>query len=376
MNNIASRPFVATGLLLVALALACSRPVAAENPPKRIYIVQSYEVGHVCGEPQAEGILQSLAVAGWTPDRNLDVKSYYMDTYKVNTSPEAMVAQGQNALKEIAAFKPDIVFTLDDAAVAQVMMPLIGGPIPVVFSGMNGQPELYNERKHYMDSREHPGGSITGVYEKLYAAQAVKVMEQAVPELRGKKVVMITDYSPTGNGLTKQFEIELKDLTEVHWEVQRVHDWAEYMALILRLNDDADVKAIYPVALSLPGDGGTRYAAAQIYDWTLAHSRKPEMAINYFFARMGLFGGAGVNFGAMGRLVGQKGAKVLLSTKAGELPIEDAPDYAIVFNLKRARDLGIEIPARVLAAANAVYKDDLLPLEGRPLLYDRTIKSF
>jgi hypothetical protein len=56
------------------------------------------------------------------------------------------------------------------------------------------------------------------------------------------------------------------------------------------------------VALSLPGPEGKRFAAAHIYDWTLAHSKKPEMAINYFFARMGLFGGAGVNFGAIGRL--------------------------------------------------------------------------
>jgi len=201
-------------------------------------------------------------------------------------------------------------------------------------------------------------------------------MEQAVPHLRGEKVVMITDHSPTVNGLTKQFELELKNVTDVRWEVQRVHNWSDYTALIERLNNDPEVKAIYPVALSLPVEGGGNYAAAQIYDWTLAHSRKPEMAINYFFARMGLFGGAVVNFGAMGRLAGSQGAKILDGAKAGDLPIEDAPDYAIVFNLKRARDLDIEIPARVLAAANAVYKDDLLPLEGRPLLYDRTIRSF
>src|SRR5260370_37607443 len=110
------------------------------------------------------------------------------------------------------------------------------------------------------------------------------------------------------------------------------------------LNDDPGEKAIYPVAMSLPAPGGTRYAAAHIYDWTLAHSRKPEMAINYFFARMGLFGGAVVNFGAMGRLAGQKGAKILNGTKAGDLAIENAPDYAIVFNVKRAQDLGIVIP--------------------------------
>ena len=117
------------------------------------------------------------------------------------------------------------MFANDDAAVAEVMMPS-GRPrcISVVFSGMNGQPEMYNERKHYMESWAHPGSNVTGVYEKLYAAQAVKVMEQAVPGLRGKKVVMITDHTPTGNGLTKQFELELKDVTDVHWEVQRVSE--------------------------------------------------------------------------------------------------------------------------------------------------------
>lgn len=356
-----------------ALWLLVAIPAFAENPPKRVYIVQSYEVGHVCGEPQAEGELQSLAKGGWVVGRNLQVKTYYMDTYIVNTSPDAMQAQGQKALQEIAEFKPDLIFANDDAAVAQVMMPLVGGNIPIVFSGMNGQPEMYNERKHFMESREHPGSNITGIYEKLYAAQAVKVMEQAVPGLRGAKVVMITDHTPTGNGLTKQFEIELKDVTDVHWEIQRVQDWSEYTALIERLNADPEVKAIYPVALSLPADGGKRFAAAQIYDWTLAHSRKPEMAINYFFARMGLFGGAVENFSAMGRLAGEKAVKIFNGTKAGDLPIEDGPESAIVFNVKRARDLGIEIPPRVLAAANAVYKDDLQPLEGRPLLYDRSI---
>jgi hypothetical protein len=148
------------------------------------------------------------------------------------------------------------------------------------------------------------------------------------------------------------------------------------MKLIEELNSDDTVKAIYPVALTLPVEGGGRYAAAQIYDWTITHSKKPEMAINYFFARMGLFGGAVINFGTMGKLAGQKAAKILSGTKAGDLPIEDAPDYAIVFNVKRANDLGIQIPPRVLSAANAIYRDNLLPLQGRPLLYDPQTKSF
>jgi hypothetical protein len=246
----------------------------------------------------------------------------------------------------------------------------------VVFSGMNGQPEMYDGIKKYLDSRARPGSNVTGVYEKLYVAQSLRVMSQAVPKLIGSKAVMITDQSPTGNGLTTQFGLELKDYTDVKWEVRRVKDWSEYTALIHELNKTPDVRAIYPVALSLPAAEGKRYSAAQIYDWTIMNSRKPEMAINYFFSRMGLFGGAVVNFGAMGRLAGEKAVRILNGTKAGDLSIDDAPDYAIVFNVKRAKDLGISIPPRVLAAANAIYRDDLLPLEGRPLLYDPAVRSF
>jgi putative ABC transport system substrate-binding protein len=133
-----------------------------------------------------------------------------------NAAPESMAREGQKALDEIAAFKPDIVFVLDDAAVRFVMMPLVGRTdLSVVFSGMNGQPEMYNEMKKYLNSRAQPGSNVTGVYETLYVAQSLKVMAQAVPGLRSGKVVMITDQSPTGNALTKQFDLELKDQTDV-----------------------------------------------------------------------------------------------------------------------------------------------------------------
>lgn len=251
MHKISKRSVILASCVVAAAAalqLTTVTATAQSQPAKRVYIVQSYEKGHVCGEPQAEGILDALAAGGWKVGTNLTVQSYYMDTYRTNAAPEAMKSEGQKALAEIAEFKPDIVFVLDDAAVRQVMLPLIGRTdLSVVFSGMNGQPEIYNDPKPYLDSRTRPGGNVTGVYEKLYASQSLKVMAQAVPALRGGKAVMITDGSPTGNGLTKQFEIELKD-SDLKWEVRRVKDWGEYTALIQTLNDDATVTAIYPVA--------------------------------------------------------------------------------------------------------------------------------
>jgi ABC-type uncharacterized transport system substrate-binding protein len=371
------RSVIPFAVAAVAALVVSGLPAVAGPDGKRVFVVESYEKGHICGAPQSEGMLRGLAAEGWKEGKNLTVKSYFMDTYRKNATPELMQAQGEIVLRQIAEFRPHVVVVVDDAAVQQVMLPLVGrSDVAVVFSGMNGQPETYNKRVHFMETRSHPGGNVTGVYEKLYAAESVRVMARAVPGLRGGKLVMITDFSPTGNGLTQQFEIELKEVNDVHWEVRRVRNWIEYTELIQTLNDDHDVKAIYPVALTLPVSEGTRYASSQIYDWTLAHSRKPEMAINYFFARMGLFGGAAVNFGSMGLMAGQKAGKILNGTRPGDLPIQDAPDYAIVFNVKRARDLGITIPSSLLTAADAVYTDDLRPLAGRELLYDPKTPSF
>ena len=183
------------------------------------------------------------------------------------------------------------------------------------------------------------------------------VMQSAITGLKGKKIVGITDYSPTGNALTAQFKIELKSKPKnIGWELKRVKDWQEYTSLIKKLNDDKNTGALYPVALSLKVSDTVTYTAPEIFKWTVANSRKPEMALNYFFAKIGLFGGAAVDFKAMGLLAGKKAGQILNGEKAGNLSIEDAPDYAIVFNLKRAKGLGINIPHPLLTAADHVYK--------------------
>ena len=89
---------------LLAVLLGAIPAVAQSQPAKRVYIVQSYEKGHVCGEPQAEGILSALSAGGWTVGRNLTVQSYYMDTYRTNAAPEAMQRVGAGSLYEQFGF--------------------------------------------------------------------------------------------------------------------------------------------------------------------------------------------------------------------------------------------------------------------------------
>lgn len=337
-------------LLALLLALWAS-PALAAKP--MVYIVHSYEKNHVCGQPQADGIISALKETGLYPGK-VAVESYYMDTKITNASPEAIARQGRLAMAEIDRLQPTVVVTLDDNAFAFVGLKLVDRPgISVVFSGMNGQPEMYNERKRFMNSRLHPGHNVTGVYEKLHLKRAINVLKKVI---NVTKVVGITDYSPTGNGLLRQLEIESAEGLPVDWTVKRVRTFDEYKHLISTINADDSVQAIYPVALALE-DHGKRVAASEIFRWTILNSLKPEIPINYSFCEMGLFGGASVDFSYMGKMAGTQVSSILDGGKAGDLPIVDASDYAIVFNTARAAMLHIEIPMEVLLASDSLFKE-------------------
>ena len=133
-----------------------------------------------------------------------------------------------------------------------------------------------------------------------------------------------------------------------------VGSWEAYHREVLSANRDEEVGALYPAALLLKDSLGKTYTAPEIFAWTIRHSKKPEIALNYAFTRMGLFGGAAVDFHAMGMQAGRMVARVLRGEEAGTLRVEEAAKYALVFNLERARQLGIEIPPDILMAADEV----------------------
>lgn len=344
-------------ICMILLLIFCNSNSIADSK-KRVFILASYEKEHVCGSPQEQGILNGLSKQGWFNGLNLEVESYYMDTKRNNNTLELMKQQAAIALKRIDAFRPEVLVTIDDNAFREVGLQYANhSEISVVFSGLNGQPEEYHRSVPFMIDRRRPGRNITGVYEKLYIQRSLEVIQRAIPKSRGSKFVGITDFSPTGNAVIVQFNIELKGLPEgITWETKRVKNWDEYTRLIKQINNDDDVIAIYPAALKLETENDGTYTAPEIFEWTIKNSKKPEMAVNYYFSKMGLFGGAAVDFQSMGFLAGKKAGKILNGAKAGTLSIDDAPDYAIVFNIQRARTLGIEIPFPLLTAADDIYK--------------------
>ncbi len=349
MNNkiifsiISSLILTLTGVFNLALA----------EEQKRVFILHSYEKDHVCGKPQSLGVQSALIKAGYGID-DLLFESYAMDTKKTNNTPELIAEQGRIALKKVKQFQPDVLVTLDDNAFRTVALELVDTDIQVVFSGMNNIPERYNAVAKWLEDVEAPGHNITGVYEKIHFSTAVKVQKNIQPDLN--KVRIISDNSPTGKALIRQVRLELeKEPIPADVDFFITDSWEEYQQKILETNQ-SDVDTLYPIALRLIDKEGQTYTAAEVLSWTGKNSKKPSIPLNFAFVKLGLLGGAGVDFEAMGYQAGELAAKILAGKPAGEIPIEDAKRYALVFNVSRAKDLGIDIPSDILLAADEVYQ--------------------
>ncbi|HOO39637.1 MAG TPA: ABC transporter substrate binding protein [Deltaproteobacteria bacterium] len=339
-----------TGMFLVLLAQTSSLYAA------RIFILHSYEKDHVCGQPQHDGVVSALRQAGYHEGENLELQVYFMDTKQRNNTPELIKREASIARNMIDAFKPDVLVTLDDNAFSSVGLAYADASFPVVFCGVNNLLENYNARVPFMNSREAPGHNITGVYEKLHVSDALRVHSSLFPGVR--KVQFIVDTSVTGRAIFEQIKQEIAvDPPPCAWGLTVVDSWEAYQEEIHRVNRDSTVSALYPAALLLKDKDGKSYTAKQIISWTTRVSTKPELAVNYMFSRLGLFGGATVDFFAMGKQSGVMVVKILQGENPAGIAIDDAGRYALAFNLRRANELGIDIPKDVILSADEVYTD-------------------
>ena len=337
-------------LSLVAYGAGFDIVYAGEKEPLnpiRAYIVHSYEDDHVCGVPQGEGVERVLADE-FGP--NVVVKKHFMNTKTVNGTPAKMKRDAERVLQDIDQFKPSIVFTIDDNAFREVGLKLVDRQFPVIFSGLNGQPEKFDSIVHFLNDKGRPDRNITGVYEHLHFETAVNVMKGVDPNLR--KVVALLDESPTGQAIRAQLHKEISGgRVDIDVTFKHVGTMSAFRDAIAEINADESIHAVYPVVLSVEGDSKTRVGFKTTLREFLEFSKKPGMALNFAFARLGLFGGASVDFSAMGQQAGQMGIAILNGEQIGRLSIQSAEEYLITFNVRRAKMLGIQIPDELIGAA-------------------------
>ena len=243
---------------------------------------------------------------------------------------------------ELTRAQPDLIVAAGPEAALQAVAGA-SGFVPVVMIAVNFDPLA----RGYVTSLTRPGGNITGlVFQQLELAQKeVELLTQAFPE-RTRLAVLFDAQT------ADQFVAAERAAKALNLQVQA-----------LRLeNPPYDFEAAFRKALS----GGAQIVLVlsspfflpernRVVQLAKTH-RLPSMFIAKHWAEASGLMAYGADFPLMYRRAADYVTKILMGTKAADLPVEQATKFELIVNLKTARAIGIELPTAILLRADQVIE--------------------
>ncbi|MBT3235331.1 MAG: hypothetical protein HN353_05215 [Bdellovibrionales bacterium] len=339
----------------VLLLLSCLALFSVQaKPPKRILLVDSYHKEYLWSQETHRGFASALLEAGLINDPNeveqirvgksisnstVIIKSLWMDSKRKSSARELALATNQ-VMAVVKKFNPEIVLLGDDNATNYIGNQLIDTKTPVIFWGVNGNPNKY----HFMDSNDKPGHNITGVYQKGYYRQSLLRLKQLVP--LAKTFAIISDDTPTGRSKAKIIQaiarqgnspLELKKtIITSSFKI-----WKEKIKMIAN-----EVDAFFMLnhqGLKKPdGKSVEMYTAGK---WYLKNIHLPECSDEKQFVQEGML----LTVDDSGFNQGYAAGDMLLNILSGakipaKMPAIAPPPGPLIVNRQRLKQLKIKIP--------------------------------
>jgi putative ABC transport system substrate-binding protein len=216
--------------------------------------------------------------------------------------------------------------------------------IPIVFTG-GGDPVKLG----FVASLSRPGGNATGVtnISSTLETKRLDLLEEIIPKA-AKMAALINPDNPNA-------EVEEKDLRSAANALGR-------SILIVRANnEDAVNQAFVTVmqagigALVVVLDPLLRMQRDRLVELA-AQNKLPTIYSDRAFAFAGGLMSYGANISAMYRQAGIYAGRILNGEKPSNLPVVPPTKFELVINLKTARALGLDMPAKLLALADDVIE--------------------
>jgi putative ABC transport system substrate-binding protein len=276
--------------------------------------------------------VERLHELGWTEGRNVTIE-YRWAEGRIERMAEiaadfartnvqvivAMGTQGALAAKQATAVVP-IVFTLP------------GNPVG---TGL-------------VASLARPGGNVTGLSSQAsdLGGKRLGILRELVPALR--KLAIMGNIANPANVLDMnevRTAAQAAGLAIVTFEIRRTEDIAPAFT---KLKGAAD-------ALYVPPDALIATNSIRINTFALA-AHLPTMYGAREYIKAGGLISYGPNFSDLFRRTGDYVDKILRGAKPADLPVEQPTKFDLVVNLITAKALDLDVPATVLARADAVIE--------------------
>jgi putative tryptophan/tyrosine transport system substrate-binding protein len=320
---------LATALLPVGTLAQRS---AAKN---RIAVIGIGKVSElrIGGDPNATVFFEELKRLGYIEGENLVVDRYEM-------RPESFA----DIAREVVGTRPDLIVCYTTAAAARLKAST--STIPIV--AITGDPISFG----LVSSLSHPGGNVTGVSVDAGVeiwGKRLELLAQAVPKLVNVLFVSTQGGWDAAGGRAVRQAAQTLGCSLVSAIVNSPYDEAEYRRTFAAIQRDR----LDGIALS---DEGVHFKNRFLLVQLLQNVRIPAIYTYREQVEAGGLMAYACDLKSALRTQVRQVVEILHGANPSDMPYVQADRFELIINLKTAKELGLEIPAGLVAGAVAVIE--------------------
>ena len=305
--------------------------VVAEAQQKKIPRIGVLFIGSK-NQPHLEAFKQGLRERGYMEGKNILLEYRY--------------AEGNNdrlpqLAAELVSDKVDVIVTT--ASVSAIAARRVTKTIPIVMT--SGNPL----ESGLAASLAKPGRNVTGltVLSVDLSGKRVELLTETFPKTTRIAALQSPQDFEAGAGYKETQEAAKAFSLRLHpVEVQSANDFELAFAQMNKAGETALLVILSPMIT---------FNSRRIVELALKY-RLPGMYPTKQFAEEGGLMSYGPLIGDLYRRAATYVDKILKGANPGELPVEQPTKFELVINLKTAKQIGVTIPANVLARADRVIK--------------------
>lgn len=277
------------------------------------------------------------------------LKHFYMDAKSHQDNLAYLERVGKKIISDLNKIKPAVTIIADDEALKYVAVPLKNSPLhKFVFLGVNNDPRNYGAAKDY----SAPEYNITGLISEHPFVNSLRLIEELFPER--KNIYVFFDDSMTGQGIHKNLQNHLQKMEKgVQNRIRKTivsNDWNRWQQEILRHQ--------HPKSVFLFGSFYTLKERGQLVsedkaiDWITTHSKVPELTVVSSHIADGML----LSISNPGYVHGYEACHLAGRLLSGDpvalVPIQVPAHKALHVNMKRAKQIGVDIPVDIIAVSD------------------------